>query len=30
MRPYAMTANRGLQPDMTAMLYVKRDDMTGL
>lgn len=28
MRPYAMTADRGLQPDMTAVLYAKRDDTT--
>jgi hypothetical protein len=30
MRPYKMTENRGLQPDMSAELYVKRDTMTDL
>lgn len=30
MRPYTMTPDRGLQPDMTARLYVKRDTMTDL
>lgn len=28
-RPYAMTADRGLQPDLAAVLYVKRDTVTG-
>lgn len=27
MRPYKMTADRGLQPDMASALYVKRDTM---
>ncbi len=30
MRPYAMTEDKGLQPDMTAVLYVKRDTITDL
>lgn len=29
MRPYKMTVDRGLQPDMCARLYVKRDCFTG-
>lgn len=28
MRPYAMTSDRGLQPDMTQRLYVGRDNTT--
>jgi len=28
MRPYAMTADRGLQPDQTVSLYAKRDTTT--
>jgi uncharacterized membrane protein len=28
MRPYTMTADRGLQPNLAAQLYVKRDTMT--
>ena len=28
MRPFKMTANMGLQPNMAAVLYVKRDTMT--
>lgn len=27
MRPHIMTADRGLQPDMAAALYAKRDTM---
>lgn len=27
MRPYAMTPDRGLQPDITVALYVHRDTM---
>lgn len=30
MRPYTMTPDRGLQPDMAAVLYVKRDTMTDM
>lgn len=29
-RPYKMTTDRGLQPDTSAVLYVKRDTMTNL
>lgn len=29
-RPYKMTADRGLQPDTSVALYVKRDTMTNL
>lgn len=29
-RPYTMTPDRGLQPDMSTVLYVKRDVMTDL
>lgn len=28
MRPHVMTADRGLQPNMAAILHVKRDTMT--
>ena len=30
MRPYVMTADKGLQPNTTAILYVKRDTMTNM